>query len=169
MSPNPRPTRLTEDMKLAAAAELVGDLIKEHHLDEQQRAGAIADIARHASSSMDGYEIAKTLDDRCYWSCDLEMAEALDGYSHIAHKHLAAAQLAWFEAEKPTAPAEPGQRIEFKWGGKAHTGTVDEIYAHGAAQFTVKVDGDEAADTSSQRRAIVNWEDCRPISTDAPA
>ena len=164
MSPNPRPTRLTDAMKQAVAEELVADLIKDNELEEGQREGAVADIVRHAHSNMDGYELAKTLDDRCCWSCDLSMAEALDGYSSVARKHLDAAQRAWFEAEMPTPPAEPGQRIEFTWGGQDYTGTVGEVFAHGVAQFAVKIDGDADADAASQRRAIVNWENCRPIS-----
>lgn len=169
MSQNPRPTRLTEAMKLAAATDLVTDMIKSHDLDEGQRDGAIRDIAKHAAQNMDGYELAKTLDDRCYWSCDLVMAEALDGYSSAARKQLDAAQKAWFEAEQPTPPVEPGQRVEFKWGGKRHTGIVGAVYPHGVAQFTVKVDGDEAGDGASQSRAIVNWEDCQPIPVESAA
>jgi hypothetical protein len=169
MTTNPRPTRLTDAMKLAAAADLVADMIRNHDLEENQRDGAVRDIAQHATAHMDGYELAKVLDDRCLWSCDLAMADALDGYSSAARKQLDIAQKAWFEAEMPTAPAAAGQRIAFKWGGQSHTGTVGEVWAHGVAQFAVKVDGDDMADTSSQRRAIVNWEDCQLIPAESAA
>lgn len=169
MTTNPRPTRLTDAMKLAAATDLVADMIKSHDLEENQRDGAVRDIVQHATAHMDGYELAKVLDDRCMWSCDLGMAEALDGYSAAARKQLEIAQKAWFETEQPAQPAEAGQRIAFKWGGQQHTGTVGEVWAHGVAQFAVKVDGDDMADASSQRRAIVDWEDCRLLPKDVAA
>lgn len=162
-----RPTRLTDEMKKAVAAELVADLIKEGHLEEDQTDDAIRDIMRCAHNGIGGYELAKELDDRCHWDCDLEMATVLDDYSFIARNHIDAAQRAWFESEKPKPPAQPGDRVSFIWGRESHTGTIDSVFEHGAAQFTIKIDGDGAADTSSQRRAIVNWEDVTPLPAGA--
>lgn len=154
-------------MKKAVAAELVADLIEEGHLRESQTDDAIRDIMQCAHNGIGGYELAKELDSRCRWDCDLEMATVLDNYSFMARNHIDAAPWQWFEVEKPEPPAKPGDRVSFVWGREDHTGTIDSVFEHGAAQFAIKIDGDQAADTSSQRRAIVNWEDVTPSSAGA--
>lgn len=75
---------LSEDDRRAVAEEIVDDLLGAHAEKMPRRERAIEDIILCSRwSGMDGYEIAKYLDDTHHWECDLELAQALDGLSHI--------------------------------------------------------------------------------------
>jgi hypothetical protein len=155
---SPRPKIGTPAMKLAAAQRVVADLVKGGHLEAREVEGAAEQIAKHGERWGDGYSLAKALDDREYWDCNLDMAETLDGFGSELDREIRAAQKAWFEAEKPEPPFAVGERIAFNSLGKQETGIIDAIYEHGVAQYTVKVDGDAEADGKSRRRLIIDWE-----------
>lgn len=157
-----RPTKATPEMELAAAKETVAELVTAGHLTEAEAEDAAANIVAEGRYNRDGYKLAKALDDRWHWDCDLDMADILDGHSSALDDQIKAAQKAWFEAERPSPPVEIGTRVCFRWGREPHTGIVDAIYEYGIAQYTVRVDGDPAADSPSQSRAIINWEDVSP-------
>lgn len=156
-----RPTRLTDEMRLAAALETAKDLQRDCHdfrgEDINELAKQIASEAHH--EHMDGYELAKRLDDHCYWQPDTMMVEALDNWSSNARRELDRAQKAWREATNPQPAFKVGDRVKLKDGS---TGEVtDADYKYGIAQYLVKIDGDPLAETSERRR-IVNYEDAAP-------
>lgn len=157
----PRPTRLTDEMRLAAALETAKDVQRDCYDFRQDDVGEIAQniasVARHAH--MDGYELARALDDRCGWSPDSSVVEALDNWSSNARIELEKAQKAWREATNPQPDFKVGDRVKLKDGA---TGEVtDANYKYGVAQYLVKIDGDPAAETNQARR-IVNYEDASP-------
>lgn len=163
----PRPKKATPEMRRAAADIIIADLVKDGHLESAEAAACAADLAAVTAYHMDGYGIAKELDGRFRWSCNLGMAEVLDGFPLAIRAEVEKAEKAWFEAESPQMPVPLGSAVEFTWGGLFHTGVVESVYAFGTAQFAVKVDGDAAAEAPSNRRAIINWEDVRSCPTDA--
>jgi hypothetical protein len=161
----PRPKRATKGMIADAASLVVDRLIRNGHLKETERASSIADLAGVCdihSRHLDGYQIAKRLDDGRGWDCDLQMAEDLDGLSYEIDRAIATAEKEWFERTKPQPPFPVGAQVAFG-SGRATTGTIDGIYEHGPAKYAVKVDGDAEADTDTQRRSIVNFEDVRAV------
>lgn len=50
-----------------AASSVVDRLIRDGHLEEDTREDSLEDIAKYARPHMDGYEIAKALDDYASW------------------------------------------------------------------------------------------------------
>jgi hypothetical protein len=153
----PRPKKMTPEAALRAAKSIVEELVREGHIDERQSEDSAKDIAKHGRPHMDGYELAKMLDECEYWGCDLQMAEILDGFSSRADNEIKAAQQAWAEANNIQPPFPIGARVVARWGGEDHLGTIDEVYSHGAAQYCVKRDGE-----TTSGRMIVNFEDTRP-------
>lgn len=153
----PRPTSATQQDREAAAGKLVDRMIGRKMLEEFQRADAIRDIAKRGGRHMDGYELAKKLDEWDAWDCDLQMAEELDSFSLLLGNEIRRRQHAWVEVNKILPPFPPGTRVIAKHGRKELPGVIDDIYGHGPAQYEVRLDGD--ADPS--RRAIVYFEDVR--------
>jgi hypothetical protein len=142
----------------ASAKQTVADLIKSGLLDEPEDADEYAaDIARYGGRHMDGYELAKKLDDYCHWGCDLAMAEELDGFSSYARKEIEDAEKDWAERNAIKPPYPNGTRVSFQRG---KIGSIDEVYAHGTAKYAIAEDGEE-----STSRWIVNFEDVTPIAS----
>ncbi len=78
-----RPKKLSEDDRRAVAAEFVDYLLKAHAEKMPRRERAIEDVILCTLwSGMDGYEIAKYLDDKHDWECDIELVQDLDGLPH---------------------------------------------------------------------------------------
>lgn len=156
-----RPTRLTDEMRLAAALETAKEVKRDcfdlREEDTNELAVQIASQARHAH--MDGYELAKQLDSRCGWSPDTVMVEALDNWSSNARRELEKAQKAWRDETNPQPAFNVGDRVKTNRG---KTGVVtDTNYQYGIAQYLMKEDGDEMADGPSQRRTVINYEDAQ--------
>lgn len=161
MSTEPRPN-FSADIAKAAAKSVAGALLMEG-LIESNEVSELADaIAKHGGRHMDGYQLAKRLDDHG-WDCDLPMAEALDGWWSSINREIDKAQKAWAERNDIQPPLPVGTRVTTNCGEK---GTIDAIYTYGAAQYCVAIDGE----TRSGARLIVNFEDVRELigETSAP-
>jgi polyhydroxyalkanoate synthesis regulator phasin len=156
----PRPTILTPKLAAIAAQSVVEDLVKDGHIKPEEAGDSVSDIAKHGRQNMDGYELAKTLDDRAYWDCDFQMCEILDGFGWAARAAIEQAQKEWFTRTSPNPPFEIGARVKLRRG---ETGIIDAIYEHGPAQYCVKIDGDERSEEPTNSRRIVNFEDALPI------
>ena len=156
----PRPKTLTQEMLSRVGEELAASLAKSGRIEKGEIASCAADIAKVGRLHMDGYELAKTLDDRCGWDCDLMMAEDLDDFSSMADAEIKAAQKAWVERNGIKPPFELGTRVMTSHG---ETGVLDEVYPHDIAKYCVKIDGD----THKGRRIILAFEDVVPVVTAA--
>ncbi|PWJ88403.1 hypothetical protein C8D77_111126 [Mesorhizobium loti] len=152
----PRPTRLTPEMALRAGRVVAEQLSKDGHIEPRQFNDAAADIARHGRPHMDGYKLAKALDDDEGWDCDMQMVEALDDFSHAADKEIKAAQKAWAEANDIKPPFPVGTSVIARWGGDDYPGTIDQVFGYGVAQYAVKADGE-----TGTTRMIVDYENVR--------
>jgi hypothetical protein len=162
ISTEPRPKTLTVEMRRAAAEKTIGAMIKNGYLTDAERELSIESLVKVGERHMDGYQIAKRLDDGEGWDCNLEMADALDDYPHHLDDELRAAEKAWFERVRPQPPLPDGTRVSY---GRGKSGIIDRVHEYGPAKYAIKEDGDAEADTDSQRRTIVNFEDVR-ASTD---
>ncbi len=162
----PRP-KFTGEIALRAALATADDLIRDGHVGATEREDAAEQIVNAALGPYaDGYSLAKHLDDTCYWDCNLEIANCLDGFSSHATAELRLAEKAWAERNWIIAPLPKGSRVKLKSG---ETGEIDGIYEYGSAQFLVKIDGDRAATGKSKSRRIVNFEDAALLEVDIGA
>jgi hypothetical protein len=156
----PRPKALTPEMLLSIGTELASMLAKSGHIDTDQIEASAADIAKVGRRHIDGYELAKALDDRCYWDCNLMMADDLDAFSSLADDRIKAAQREWADRNNVQPPYPIGTKVKNKRG---EVGVLDEVYSHGVAQYLVKMD-DEKRPTC---RSILFFEDVMPVEAAA--
>lgn len=154
-----RPKTLTPEMALRIGKELASSLAKSGHIEADDVEGCAADIAKVGQLHMDGYELAKKLDDRCYWDCNLMMADDLDCFSSMADEEIKTAQKEWAERNNVQPPHPIGTRVKTMRG---EIGVLDEVYSHGIAQYCVKMDGN----TNKTRRLIIAFEDVVPIASE---
>ena len=162
-----RPIMLTDTMRMAAALKVAAHVKRDRHDFRQESLDSLArDIARVGRyDHLDGYEMAKRLDQECGWSPDSMMVEALDTWSVEARAEIRNAQKDWRDETNPQPSFALGDRVRIRGD---HTGEVTEVeYEHGVAQCLVKVDGDLQADTHQSRR-IVNWEDVEALASAPP-
>lgn len=151
-----RPNKLTPEMAMRAARATAGDLAKIGLIDPEEIDAHAIDIAKYGRRHRDGYELAKDLDNYCYWNCDLQMAEELDVFSEHARHEIETAEKEWASKNAITPPFPNGTRVKLKTG---EVGTIDEVYAYGVAKFLIKIDGDRSARPPTNSRRIVNFED----------
>lgn len=152
----PRP-KFSAEIALAAAKELAGTLAREGQIDPKDVDASAIDIAEYAEPHMDGYEIARTLENRVFWDCDLELANTLDSFAHLVNLIIAAAEKEWAARNDIKPPLECGTRVTLR---SAETGTIDRIYEYGAAKYCIAIDQDSNAVKGARR--IVNFEDVSP-------
>ena len=142
----PRPKALDRAEELQAALEIVGTLGLSDPPGE-----LAADIVDAASSlggaraHIDGYALARALEQDCGWSPDTGIVEALDGYGTCYRSRLEAKQRDWAEAHDIRPPLPDGTRVRLRRGGKPATGTIGAVHPHGPAQYEVAIDGDPQA------------------------
>lgn len=155
----PRPNKMTPGIALNAgrkvAAELLSADLVQGKLDEIAQ-----DIARCGNRYDDGYKLAKELERRCGWDCDLQIAEELDGFSSYVRSGIEAAEKAWAERNAITRPFPDGTRVRLRRG---ETGVITGVYECGGARFLVAIDGDDAAAPPTNSRRIINFEDATEI------
>lgn len=157
MENSPRPSELTQGMRLAAAKLVVAKLVNGGLISLPESTDAERDLADlRLGPWTDGYTIAKKLDDCCGWDCNLPMAEILDGFSSELCAQLLTAQKEWASRENIQPPIPLGQHVRLRSG---ETGVLDEVYKYGPAQYCVRIDGDEKAAPPTNSRRIINFED----------
>lgn len=153
----PRPTKLTPELALAAATDIVKRLLEGKHLDPERAKGAAQDIARIGKGCryIDGYDLARALDEDYGWECNFRMAEILDGFAGAARDKIGDAERSWAERTKPQPPYPVGAHIRLPSG---ETGKITEIDKYWPAKYCVKIDGDKEAKPPSNARRIVDFE-----------
>lgn len=168
----PRPKAMTREIAERVAREIADDLVKNGHIEARQLEDAVHDIVKCASHLwIGGYELAKELDDRCHWDCNLEIAEELDNFSGLVDSEITKAEKDWAERNSIQPPLPIGARVKF--GSRSvhgeKTGEITNVYKFGAAKYLIKVDGDANSDAPHNSRRILNFEDVTGIETDTNA
>lgn len=123
---NKRPEK-TKDMRLHAAERLVQRMVESGALDGEDTEGCAADIVEATRFEIhDGYRIARELDQRFHWDCDMEIAEQLNEFSGILDDIFREAERKW-AAENPREPKfSDGDSV--LWRGKPAT-------VHGVCEY----------------------------------
>lgn len=155
-----RPISLTPEMALTAAKELAAELVSDGFFEADEALRAAEQIAKHARPHMDGYELAKALDSYCYWDCNFQTTEILDGWSSLARKQIEMAEKEWAARVNPQAPLAIGARVTIPgFRGATEAGEITGIYEYGPAKYLVKMENDSWATKHPDSRRIVNFED----------
>ena len=142
--PNKRPRVATEAMRRDAAESVVADISG----DIGNKSEAVDDIlaVTRRNQHMDGYQIARELERCKHWDCDMEIAEALDGFASACSMAVYEAQKKW-AAENPIEPPFPvGTTVKTPHG----VGAIDRVYEHGPHQYVVPLKG---------MMLVINFED----------
>ncbi len=152
----PRPTEITAAMTLAAAETVVSQLVALKLIAAEGVDARARDIVNCALVTDDGYEIAKKLDARCSWKCNLQIAEELDAFRYLVRDELHAAEALWASENCIEPPYPVGSHVKLRTGEK---GEISDISSHYAAKYLVAIDGDPQAQQPTNRRYVVNFED----------
>lgn len=131
--------KVTKDMIVEAANKLAAY----NGWDADQA----ADIARVYHIHMDGYELAKGLEESCSWRISVMDVDALDGMdTEVRELHRAACKV-WSQEHNIQPPLPIGTMTT--------KGEITGIYEHDAACYLIR----EIGETSDSRKLIVRFED----------
>lgn len=144
----PRPIA-TKEMILTAA-QVVAEKI-----------GADAEtIAEHYRPGMDGYELAKELDNWAHWDTGREDMEALDEVDWLVNAAVFKAEKEWVAEHNIQPPVPLGARV--LCDVRNEVGTIDGICEHRAAAYLIKPDGQDDA-ACGNRRWVCLFEQVTPV------
>lgn len=157
VQPPPAPSRTP---KLVLAAVL--DYVTRHKLWGDTPAEDVAEqIAEELAPGMDGYELAKALDENQFWDISTEDVQDLDGVGGAVRESLRQARKQW-ALEWNIQPQHPiGTRVKFYRG----TGVIAGVSEYEGAVYLVKKDGC----TQEGRHSLVNFEDAVALSAEVAA
>ncbi len=134
--------KITQEMIVQAAQKLAAD----NGWDDSQ----VADLAKVYAPYMDGYQLAKELESRCYWNItamDVDALDCLDTEVRSIHR---AACMAWVKEYNIQPPLPVGTMTT--------KGEITGIYEHDAACYLIREHGNLPNDSCRQ---IVRFEDAR--------
>jgi hypothetical protein len=102
-STNKRP-QITEEMRRQAAEQIVAEMVTYDLLEGIDQADTVRDIVKATDyETDDGFKIARELERKCHWDCDMQIAEQLDQFGATLDMIYAAAEKVW-AAENPKEP-----------------------------------------------------------------
>lgn len=156
----PRPISLSIDAILPIAQAMAEQLVSNGHSELGDAAEIANDIAKVWRSGMDGYQLAKALDERCYWDCDLSLAEDLDGFGRLVDAEIKKAQQAWSERNNIQPAYADGDRVKYLWGREPYIGRIAEICAYEVATYLIAPE----KEMTNNGRHVVRFEDVQGIS-----
>ena len=136
--------KLTKELITATAAAFC-----ERNGWDAEQAADLAGVCR--SEHMDGYELAKALEQRCYWSPTAMDVETLDTFSADLREALREARISWAHDNNVQPP--------FPVGTMTTRGEITGIYDHDGACYEIRKPGD----ANPTRRYIVPFEDARAV------
>lgn len=145
--PNRRPRTVTEIMR-KQAAEAVAKQLARFIPELGDHNETVSDIlaVTDADCTMDGYQIARALEQHKHWDCDMAIAEIVDRYSTLCGDLLRAAEEQWGK-ENPMEPPYPvGVWVSTPYG----IGRISEVYPRAPNSYLVLIDN---------RRILVPFED----------
>ena len=134
--------KLTRDLIAATATAFC-----ESNGWDADQAEDLARVCRHAH--MDGYELAKELDNVCGWMPTAQDVEELDNFGCDVREAHRQACISWARDNniKPPLPV----------GTMTTLGEITGVYAYDGACYEIRLTGD----TDPPRRRIVRFEDAR--------
>lgn len=118
----PRPT-VTDEMREQAAHKMLERLEKWGNFKYWASPTPLADLIKIASTSSNGYEIAKELENEC-WNVDSTLVEELDDFSSIIDGIHTEAVKQWVVSNNIKPPLTAGTKVSFTYGWKTTTGVI---------------------------------------------
>lgn len=149
----PRPM-MNEDIRHAVAVRFV-----QEHPSIQENRGIIelaTDIAEMCERRywLDGYHLAKNLEEHKNWSISAAVVSDLDGVGSLMHQALQAEEKRWAITHNIQPPFAIGTEVSCThWNG--YRGIITGISRQGAARYLVKMPNE-----ANNCRAVVKFEDC---------
>ena len=149
----PRPI-LNDDIKQAAAVNFMK--ANSNIQDEFDLVDLAFDIAEAHGTSMlmDGYELAKKLEDHFYWQIDAQTVADLDNVSFYMRKQLQQEECLWVKNHNIQPQFAIGTVVVCRHGGIL-VGTITGISEHEPATYLIQIPGEP-----ENSRAVVKFEDC---------
>lgn len=147
----PQAPKRTDAMVKAAVLDYINEnFLQWGNGDADQAARDVALVYR---DGMDGYELAKQLENECRWDgvC-FGVAEDLDSISSVVRDAEEVARAAWADEWAIAPMLAIGTRIK--------QGVITGVYEHGAACYLVKKNGC----TEPGRHSIVKFEDAQEFA-----
>ncbi len=149
-----RPTSKTPAVREKAVREFMPEVIEWLGDDAGDEEELFKQLSEVLNPWNDGYEAAKELERRWYWSVDAELVGILENFSDYGVKENAVK--AWVIEVQPKPTFKLGDRVVWKRKLSPDIeGTITKIYAE-TAQYIVSKDG-EAKGCGT----YVNWEDAQ--------
>jgi hypothetical protein len=118
----PRPI-VTDEMREQAAHKMLERLEKWEYFEHWASPTPLADLIKIASTSSNGYELAKELDDEC-WNVDSTLVEELDDFSSIIDGFHTEAIKQWVISNNIKPPLTAGTKVRFTYGWHSKTGVI---------------------------------------------
>jgi hypothetical protein len=120
-----------------------------------------ADIASQWHPGIDGYELAKNLDNHCGWFIDAEVVDQLDNIDMVIRAAQREARKAWAKAWNIQPPHPVGTKVKSPHAKGVIAGVCDYM----GATYLIKEDGC----TQEGRHLLVKFEDVTPVELEATA
>jgi len=157
-----RPRPKEEDAYQEVAESLAKELMRyaNNELGDDPEE-VIADLKKALDRSWrkDGYNLAKTLEDDCYWDPNADMVSTLDSAEHDIRAVLSRMTEEWIKETGSKPPAKEGDRVSARWGGNTIEGIVNRVYMNGT--MNIRVEGRNGF-------PVVEWDTVKVIE-EAPA
>lgn len=153
----PRP-ELTEEQLKQLALELVNSLYPSG-ADQVDKEQAAADICAEYFFCMDGYELAKALDDNHGWDITRDMIDTFDSFNYMYSAAQDQLERDWVNQYGIQAPLAVGQRVTLKHNQGGGTGTITEVNYDGRARYLIQLDEEK----NPNSKAVVRYEDATAL------
>lgn len=141
----PRPTKHDEDI-IRAGIELCFFDIFDQVGGESGQQGELRDelfvVVKDAAGDLDGYNLARLLEDTFYWSPDAQLVDSLDGIADKIYRVHAVKVKEWVQAHNVTPLLKAGDRVEYKSGWEVRRGVIAGFRME-TAEYLVHEDGKE--------------------------
>lgn len=133
--------KVTQEMITQAAQKLAA----ENGLDAEQ----VADVAKHWRNHMNGYQLAKDLENYCGWDISVEDVDALDCIGSEVRELHRQACISWAK--------EHGIQPPLPIGAMTTRGEITGVSQYDVACYLIR----EHGETNESRRLVVRFEDAR--------
>lgn len=155
---NPPRPQINDEIKYTAALKLAKDNPElNEELSPEEIATIIVEIAVDCCS-LDGYYLAKKLDEEYMWDIYAQSVEILDNYDHLVNAELKKVQKEWVKTNNIQPPFSIGTKVTFKWCYEEHVGVIDKISEFDPAFYLIKTDLKTESKTITYVRKA--FEDC---------
>lgn len=153
--PPPRPVA-TNKTYMAAAKKVAEEL----NWDDVEIDEIAADIVEVTvlDRTMDGYRIARLLEDNGYDGIDLDAANTLDNFGFYVSKELDVEEAFWVKDNDIQPKLKAGDSVTWMSRHERKFGKITGIFEHGAAEYLIQECNKEGLRIKDNRELVVKFE-----------